>query len=66
MDVSAITSAFIAGQAGRLQLAAAAKIMRMNADAASSIVKVIEAAQDNMNKLGNVAAGIGGNLDMSV
>ena len=66
MDVSALTTAFVAGQAAKLQLAAAAKMMRMNAEAASSIVNVIEAAQDNMRALGNVAAGIGGNLDISV
>jgi hypothetical protein len=66
MDVSALATAFISGQAAKLQLAAAAKMMRMNADAASSIVQVIEAAQDNMRTLGNVAAGTGGNLDISV
>ena len=37
----------------------------MNADAAKSIVQVIEAAQENLNRLANVAAGIGGNLDIS-
>ena len=66
MDVSALATAFISGQAAKLQLAAAARMMRMNAVAASSIVQVIEAAQDNMRTLGNVAAGIGGNLDISV
>jgi hypothetical protein len=28
-------------------------------------VQVIEAAQENLNRLANVAAGIGGNLDIS-
>ena len=38
----------------------------MNADAAKSVVQEIEAAQENLNQLANVAAGIGGNLDISV
>ena len=49
-----------------MQMAVAAKMLRMNADNASSIVKVIEAAQQNMDTLANVAAGVGSNLDVSV
>ncbi|WP_409718630.1 hypothetical protein [Pseudorhodoplanes sp.] len=45
-------------------MAAAAKIMKMNADAAASVAQVLETAQDNMKAL--VAEGIGGNLDISV
>jgi len=45
-------------------MAAAAKMMKMNANAQGAIVAVIEAAQDNMKAL--TAAGIGGNLDISV
>lgn len=53
-------------QMSQLQMAMAAKMMRMNADAAGDIVKVIEAAQQNMNSLANVAAGIGENVNISV
>jgi hypothetical protein len=66
MDVAAIATAFIAQQAGQLQIAAAAKMLRMNADSAADVVKLLEAAQQNFNSLANVAAGIGGNLDISV
>jgi hypothetical protein len=66
MDVGALATAFIGAQAAQVQLAVAAKMMRMNADAASSIVQVLEAAQQNMDRLANVSAGIGQNLDMSV
>jgi len=38
----------------------------MNADAAESIVKVIEAAQQNIASLANVAAGVGRNLNITV
>jgi hypothetical protein len=66
MDVAAIATAFIAQQAGQLQIAAAAKMLRMNADSAANVVKLLEAAQQNFNSLPNVATGIGGNLDISV
>jgi hypothetical protein len=66
MDVTALATAFIGAQTAQVQTAAAAKMMRMNADAAASIVQVLEAAQQNMDKLANVAAGVGQNLDISV
>ena len=49
-----------------MQLAAAAKMMKMNADNAASIVQVIEAAQQNLDQLANAAAGLGQNLDITV
>ena len=66
MDVTSLAAAFASAQTARIQMAAAAKMMRMNADAQASIVKVLEAAQDNMQKVAATAAGIGGNLDISV
>ena len=61
MDVSSLAAAMVGAQVGRLQLAAAAKMMKMNADNATSIVQVIEAAQQNLTQLANAAA-----LDISV
>ena len=66
MDVSSIAAAMVGAQAGQVQLAVAAKMMKMNADNAASIVQVIDAAQQNLNKLSNAAAGLGQNLDISV
>jgi hypothetical protein len=66
MDVGSIAAAFIAQQASQVQIAAAAKMLRMNADAAANVAKLLEAAQQNLNNLANVAAGIGGNLNISV
>lgn len=66
MDVTALATAFVGAQAAKVQTAAAAKMMKMNADAQASIVKVLEAAQDNMQKVAATAAGIGGNIDISV
>ena len=66
MDPAALASSLVAARAGQAQLAVAAKMMRMNADAAQSVVQLLEAGQANIDKLANVAAGIGGNLDVSV
>ena len=66
MDVSSLASAMVSAQTGRLQLAAAAKMLKMNADNAASIVQVIDAAQKNIAQLANAAAGIGQNLDITV
>jgi hypothetical protein len=66
MDVGALAAALLGAKTAQVQLAVAAKMLRMNADAAASAVKVIEAAQQNMDRLTNVGAGIGGNLDISV
>ena len=64
MDVGDLAAAFAGASTAKLQIAAAAKMMKMNADAQGAVVQVLEAAQENMKAL--VAAGIGGNLDISV
>jgi hypothetical protein len=64
MDLSLIT-ALMGAQTGMMQLAVAARFARMNADQSASVVKLIDAAQQNFNPLANVAAGIGTNLDIS-
>jgi hypothetical protein len=66
MEVGAIATAFVASKAAETQMAVAAKMLRMNADAAASVVKVLEAAQQNMQQMANAAAGLGQNLDISV
>ena len=66
MNTDSIAAAFISAQAGQVQTAIAAKLLKMNADSAASVAKLLDAAQQNMNRLANVAAGIGGNLDITV
>ena len=63
MDVTAVAGAMVGAQVGRAQLAMAAKMMKMNADNAASIIQVIEAAQQNLGQLAN---GLGQNLDITV
>jgi hypothetical protein len=53
-------------QMSSAQMAIAAKMVRMNADNAASIVQVLDAAQKNVAGLANVAGGIGQNLNISV
>ena len=52
--------------AASAQMALAAKMMRMNADAEASVAKLIDAAQQNLQQLAGAAADLGQNLDISV
>jgi hypothetical protein len=70
---STLVSAFVGAQLGQLQLAAAGALMRMNkeasglnADVSASVRQLVDAADQSAQRLANVAAGIGGNLDISV
>ncbi len=65
MDMSLVTAA-LGAQTGLTQLALAGSMLKMNTQNASSVVKLIDAAQQSMNSLANVAPGIGTNLDISV
>ena len=51
---------------GEVQLAVAAKLAKMNAEQDASIVQLLDAAKTNIDRLANVTAGIGTNLDISV
>jgi hypothetical protein len=66
MDTAALTSGLIAARMGQTQLALAAKIVKMNAEQAASIVQVLEAAQANMDRLVAAASGLGAAVDISV
>jgi hypothetical protein len=66
MNISALVVAYVGAQSFRVQMAAAARMMQMGADAQVSVVQVLRAAQDNMKALAATAADIGGNLDISV
>ena len=66
MDVSSLAASMVGAQAARTQMSVAAKMLKMNADSAASVVKLLDAAQQNFNSLANVASGIGTNLDISV
>ncbi len=56
----------VGAQMSQMQMAVAAEMLRMNAQNAGSIVQVLDAAQQNLNSLANVAAGFGQNVNISV
>jgi len=66
MDPVSLATALAGAQMSEAQMAIAAKMVRMNADNAASVVQVLDAAQKNMASLANVAIGIGQNLNISV
>jgi len=65
MDVASITAAFVAAQVGKLQTAAAAKLLKTDANVSADAAKLLEAAQQSFSRLANVASGIAGNLDIT-
>jgi hypothetical protein len=64
MDMMSLVTALVGAQTGMTQLAMAADMARMNQQDSSSVVKLIDAARQNISSLANVA-GIGTNLDVS-
>jgi hypothetical protein len=65
MDPVSIATALVGSQMADVQMAVAAKMLRMNADNASAIVQVLDAAQKNLQSLANVTEGVGRNLNIS-
>ena len=66
MDPVSIVTALIGVQAAQAQIAVAAKIAQMNAQQGQSVAKLLDVAAANFDRLANVGAGIGGNLDVTV
>ncbi len=60
-----LVTALVGAQTGMTQLAVAADMARMNQQDSSSVVKLVDAAQQNISSLANVAAGVGTNLDIT-
>jgi len=65
MDPASIAAAMVGAQASQQQTQLAAAMMRMNADQAAAIVKVVEEGQQNIASLANVASGIGQNVNIT-
>ncbi|MFY9694695.1 MAG: hypothetical protein WA776_02660 [Xanthobacteraceae bacterium] len=65
MDMMSLVTALVGAQTGMTQLAVAADMARMNQQDSSSVVKLVDAAQQNISSLANVAAGVGTNLDIT-
>ena len=65
MDIAALAAALMGMQSAQSQLAVASKMVKMNTEADASVVKLLDAAQQNVNALANVASGVGTNLDIT-
>ena len=66
MDMMSMVSSILAAQAGNTQTQVATAIMKSNADAEKSAVQTLMGAGgQNVSSLANVAAGIGGNLNVT-
>jgi hypothetical protein len=64
MDPASLDAAFVVAQMARVQPAVVVKMARMDAQAGQSVANLIAAAEQNMNRLANVAAGVGTQVDI--
>jgi hypothetical protein len=64
MDPATLVAAMTGAQASSTQMALAAKMLRMNADSAGMVAKIVESAQQNLKSLANVADGVGKNVNV--
>lgn len=62
MDVAALAAGFLTMQAGAMQQNIATRMVKMNLDAERSVVQALLQPQSSS---ANLAAGVGGNLDVS-
>ena len=65
MDTASLAAALVGAQMARVQLAMAARMARMGAQSGQSVANLINAAEQNMSRLANVAAGIGTQVDIT-
>jgi hypothetical protein len=61
-----LATALIGTRIAELQFAVAARMMRMNGEAAASAVRLVDSAEQNMDRLADVASRIGANVDLTV
>ena len=66
MDTASLAAGLAAARMGQVQLAVAGKMLKMNADQAQSVVKLLDAAQGNLDSLAKMASGVGTRLDITV
>jgi len=65
MDTASLAAALVAAQMAKVQLAVAAKMARLDAQSGQSVANLLSAAEQNMDRLANVAAGIGTQVDIT-
>jgi hypothetical protein len=65
MEVAAVAQAMVGAQQADTQMSLAAKMLKMNADAAGAVADMLDKAQQNLQSLANVAEGVGQNVNIS-
>jgi P pilus assembly chaperone PapD len=65
VDVAALATSILSMQAGQTQMMVAATMMQQNAKAEAAVVQILNGGSQSASSLANVAAGVGGNLDIS-
>jgi hypothetical protein len=65
MSTASLAAAIMSSQSGLTKLQLGTTFERMNADRGASIANLVDAAQQNMKSLNNVAGGIGRQLNVS-
>ena len=65
MDVASMAAAIMSMQAGRIQMAAAAAMLKNSADDGKAALELLQAGQSNAGQLANVASGVGQNVDIT-
>jgi len=65
MDTGSLVSALVAARVAQMQLAAAAKIAKTEADSGDAVAKLVDAADQNTQQLSAAAEGLGHAIDVS-
>ncbi len=65
MDVGSLVSALVAARVGQMQLAAAAKIAKMQTNSGDAVAKLVDAADQNAQEFSAAAEGLGQAIDIS-
>jgi hypothetical protein len=65
MDIGSLAAALVATRVAQMQLAAAARIAKMQSDNSDAVAKLVDAADQNAGRLSAAAAGLGQAVDIS-
>jgi len=66
MDPASLAAGLAAARTGQTQQILAAKMMKMNAEAAQSVVAMLDAAQQSLEQLTGAPTGMGARVDIRV
>jgi hypothetical protein len=65
MDTASLAAALVAAQIAKVQMAVAARMARMDAQQGQSVANLIASAEQNMNRVANLAPGVGTQVDIT-